>query len=131
MWHKQMWKRHFLSCNCKCRCTVMTSMINSHVHKVYLPLLNRDASQTSKPTESEGNILSVLPLETRVKFIFHNSPTPGWVPGRVSASGSRRGRKVGSAAPKQLTALMIPQRSWTHKCVFSYNPSIQTGWRCC
>lgn len=55
-------------------------------------------------------ILSVLPLETWVKFIFHNSPTPGWVPGRVRASGSRRGRKVGSEAPKQLKAL-IPQRN--------------------
>jgi len=55
-------------------------------------------------------ILSVLPLETWVKFIFHNSPTPGWVPGRVRVSGSRRGCKVGSEAPKQLKAL-IPQRN--------------------
>lgn len=71
---------------------------------------------------TQRQILSVLPLETQVKFIFHNSPTPGWVPGRVSACGSRRGRKVGSAARKQLTALMIPQQSWTqswntHKCI--------------
>jgi len=55
-------------------------------------------------------ILSGLPLETWVKFIFHNSPTPGWVPGRVRVSGSRRGCKVGSEAPKQLKAL-IPQRN--------------------